>query len=212
MHAGSKKVIFSIVIVVVVGALLYFLFRSPSLTVKNTNSEGTTIVAFGDSLISGVGSSKGNDFVSVLSRKINHPIINLGKSGNTTAQGLARIDEVITHDPKIVLVLLGGNDFLRKVPIEETFSNLSQIVTRIQESGAAVILLGVRGGLFTDTYEKHFREFAETHQTAYVSNVLGGLLGKEEFMADTIHPNDKGYEIIAERVRPVIEEILNKDM
>ncbi|MCA9358698.1 arylesterase [Candidatus Kaiserbacteria bacterium] len=189
-------------------AFLAYFFFSGSDSVTNYPSSGTSVVAFGDSLVEGVGASEGNDFVAVLSRQIGEPIINLGKSGDTTKDALARMSQVVDSNPKIVIVLLGGNDYLKNVPAEETFSNLETIIEEIHASGAIVLLLGVRGGILHDGYESQFEDLAEKHNVAYVSDVLDGLIGKPGLMSDTIHPNDAGYKIIADRVYPVLGELL----
>ncbi len=203
----KKGILVAIVLVGVVGAAWYF-FSGP--TIKNYPPQGDTIVAFGDSLVQGVGATEGNDFVSVLAREIGKPIVNVGKSGDTTAMALARIDQALQHDPDIVLVLLGGNDYLRRVPKEETFANLGQIVTKFQEKGAVVLVLGVRGGLLRDNYEAQFKQFAKKYETAYVPNVLDGLIGTQTYMSDTIHPNDRGYVLVAEKVQSVLEDFLSR--
>lgn len=191
---------------IVVLAIWFFFFRSPTIT--NYPSAGTDIVAFGDSLVLGVGASEGKDFVSLLSQKLGVPIINLGKSGDTSAAGLARLSELDWYKPKVVLLLLGGNDYLRRVPKEETFATLSKIIEDLQSRGAAVLLLGVRGGVLQDNFSGEFSALAKKYHTAYVPDVLGGLLGDKEYMADQIHPNDAGYARIAERVAPVLEKLL----
>ena len=192
------------------GVLLgaYFIFFSASPAVTNVPSDGVNIVAFGDSLIEGVGASRGNDFVSILSRQIDEPIVNLGRSGDTTRDALARVDDILEQDPKVVLVLLGGNDYLQQIPEAETFANLEQIVQTIHQSGSAVLLLGVRGGILRDNFKGEFAALAEKHRTAYVSDVLDGLFGNRQLMADTVHPNGAGYQVMADRVQPELEAIL----
>lgn len=192
------------------GVLLgaYFIFFSASPAVTNVPSDGVNIVAFGDSLVEGVGASKGNDFVSILSRQIDEPIVNLGRSGDTTRDALVRIDDVLEQDPKVVLVLLGGNDYLQQIPEAETFVNLEQIIQTIHQSGSAVLLLGVRGGILRDNFKGEFAALAEKHRTAYVSDVLDGLFGNRQLMADTVHPNGAGYQVMADRVQPELEAIL----
>ncbi|MHB1316791.1 MAG: GDSL-type esterase/lipase family protein [Minisyncoccota bacterium] len=166
------------------------------------------MVAFGDSLIEGVGATSGNDFVSQLSRKIGEPIINLGISGNTTEQGLARVNDIQKYKPKIVLVLLGGNDYLRKVNKAETFKNLEDIITKIQSTGAVAVLLGIQGGILGDPYEKEFEILAKRKGAVYVPNVLEGLFGNSKYMSDAIHPNDIGYEKISEKIYPYLKKVL----
>jgi len=187
---------------------LFAFFFTGSDTVTNYPSDGTTIVAFGDSLVEGVGASTGNDFVSVLSRQLEEPIVNLGVRGDTTADALLRLDQVIAQDPKVVIVLLGGNDYLQQIPKAETFANLNQIVTTIHDSGAVVILLGVRGGLLRDEYQGDYQDLAQSLGTAYVPNVLDGLFANPSLMSDTVHPNDAGYQVIADKVEPVLRDVV----
>jgi len=187
---------------------VYFIFFSGAPSVTNVPSDGTSIVAFGDSLIAGTGASRGNDFVSILSRQIDEPIINLGRSGDTTRDALVRIDDMLQQDPKVVLLLFGGNDFLQQIPAAETFKNLEQIIQTIHQSGSAVLLLGVRGGILRDNFKGEFAALTKKHHTAYVSDVLDGLLGNQQLMSDSIHPNDAGYQVMADRVQPELEALL----
>jgi acyl-CoA thioesterase-1 len=187
---------------------LFLLFFTATDEVTNYPSGGSTIVAFGDSLVVGVGATGGSDFVSLLSEQLGKPIVNLGVSGDTTDDALLRLDQVIAQDPKVVMVLLGGNDYLQQVPKAETFANLNQIVTTIHESGAVVMLLGVRGGLLRDEYQGGYQDLAELRGTAYVPNVLDGLFGNPSFMSDAIHPNDAGYQVIADKVEPVLLDLV----
>lgn len=165
------------------------------------------VVAFGDSLVYGTGSS-GGGFVSLLEQRLGRPIENLGMPGDTTAAGLARLDEVLALQPSVVILLLGGNDYLRQVPEDETFANLETIIQRLQAEGAAVLLAGVRGGLIRDHFAARFEELAERYGTGYVHDVLDDTLGVKGYMADQVHPNDAGYRVIADRVHPVLESML----
>jgi len=208
MDFENKKTIYigGVIIIAFVWIIFSFLGKE-----KYTNypSNGTDIIAFGDSLIEGVGASSSNtNFVSLLSKKIGKPIINLGVSGNTTQDGLDRIKELDKYKPKVVIILFGGNDYLRKVPKETTFKNLSKIIEDIHRRGATVLLLGVRGGILKDNFNTSFNDLHEKYNTAFVSNVLSGLITNTEYMADKIHPNDKGYVIIAEKVHPVLNDII----
>lgn len=182
-------------------------YFSRSAPITNYPSKGADIIAFGDSLVEGVGSTPGNDFVSLLSRKIGEPIVNLGHAGDTTADGIARIGELDDYDPKVVLLLLGGNDHLKKIPVADTHKNLAILIQNIHARGAVVLLLGVRGGLFNDRFDTEFEDLRDTYHTAYVPDVLDGLFGNAQYMSDPIHPNDSGYGMIAERIYPVLMSI-----
>ena len=195
----------AVMVVVTVAVYLFFFNTAP---VTNYPSAGTDIVAFGDSLVAGTGSSDGHDFVSLLSGAIGQPVINLGVPGNTTQDGFARMSELNAYKPKVVLLLLGGNDYLKRIPQEQTFANLAAIIKDIQSRGAIVLLLGVRGGLFGDHFSSGFEDLRDTYHTAYVSDVLDGLLGDKQYMSDQVHPNDAGYRLIAARIAPVLKKLL----
>lgn len=194
------------ILLAIFAALGVFYFRTE--VVANYPSKGTDIIAFGDSLVEGVGAADGNDFVSLLSQKIGQPIVNLGRAGDTTADGVARIGQLDAYNPKVVLLLLGGNDYLRRIPISDTRKNLEILIQNIQARGAVVLLLGVRGGILNDRFAAEFKNLRDTYQTAFVSDVLDGLLGNGQYMADTTHPNAAGYRIIAERIYPILREVI----
>ena len=203
----NRTYILALFAIVILGVGSYFLFSKNDEVVAPIKKEGP-IVAYGDSLIVGIGATNGNDFISLLSNRIGEPIKNYGKSGDTTGTAHSRIDEVLSEDPSIVIILLGGNDFLRRVPMDETFSNLGQIIDRFHEKNITVLLLGVRGGVLSDIYEERFEDFAKEKNVRFVPNVLDGLLGDKEYMSDAIHPNDAGYKKIADKVEPKLKEIL----
>ena len=195
----------SLIVIPIIVLILYFIFKSPD--IKNYPPKNHIVVAFGDSLVQGVGSTISNDFVTLLSKKIGKPIINLGVSGNTTAQGLDRIDDVISRDPGTVVVLLGGNDYLRKIPQDQTFSNLRKIIVTLQSKGIVVVLLGVRGGLLVDKFSSDFSTLAKETGVIFIPNVLDGLIGDSRYMSsDGIHPNNVGYSMIADKVYNYIKD------
>ena len=170
---------------------------------------GTTVVAFGDSLVAGRGASEGHDFVSVLSTRLGVSIVNAGRSGDTTAAALARLDrDVIALDPRIVIVVLGGNDYLRRVPVEETFRNLTAIVEELRGHGAAVVLAGLSVGLMSDPYSGRYESVAREASAGLVPDILGDIIGRSHLMSDAIHPNDRGYAMMADRLEPVLRELI----
>jgi len=195
------RAIILVVIIILLTAFGTYYFARNEKTITNYPSGGTDIVAFGDSLVEGLGSTSGNDFVSLLSRKIGEPIVNLGNAG-------ARISQLDEYNPKVVLLLLGGNDHLKKIPVADTFKNLATLIENIHARGSVVLLLGVRGGLFNDKFDTEFEILQENYNTAFVPDVLGGLFGNDKYMSDVIHPNDIGYGMIADRVYRVLIEVL----
>lgn len=163
------------------------------------------IVAFGDSLVTGFGADTEGGFVTLAARELGVPIENLGRNGETTAGGRDRVQVVLARDPDLVLVLLGGNDALRRTSAADVEANLRAIVSAFTTDGARVVLLGVPGGLpFSDPYPALFERLAELPGVTYVPNVLSGILGNRELMSDQIHPNEAGHRRIAERVVPAL--------
>ena len=198
------------VLVVVLGFVIVRHITASSWDIAHIPPKNDVIVAFGDSLVSGVGSSRGNDFVSLLEKKLGREVINLGVPGNTTADGLARIESVLELDPGLVILLLGGNDALRRISRAETRRNLSEIIVQLNANGTAVLLLGVRGGLIGDPFDEMFSELAEFYGAGYAPNVLADILLKPELTQDQIHPNDAGYIIVADRVFDALQPMLRE--
>ena len=170
---------------------------------------GTQIIAFGDSLVKGKGASRGKDWVSRVSRQTGISILNKGRNGDTTRSALSRLDkDVLTQDPRVVILLLGGNDAIRNLPRQETFQNLALMIDRIQEVGAAVVLVGVRGGLLLDRYEGEFKTLSREKRTYYIPDIMDGIWGNQSWLADRVHPNDLGYRHMADRIAPVLTSAL----
>src|SRR3990167_9273300 len=110
--------------------------------------EGKSIICFGDSITEGVGAGPGEDFPSLLAEKFGRPVINAGKGGETTYDALKRLpSDVLERNPGLVIVEFGGNDYLQKIPKEETFKNLEEIISKIQDRGATAVLAAVRIGV-----------------------------------------------------------------
>jgi lysophospholipase L1-like esterase len=162
----------------------------------------------GDSLTKGVGAQMGEDYPSVLADRLGRPIVNAGHPGNTTADALMRLQEVLNQNPRLVIVFLGGNDFLRQVPLQETQRNLEEMIGRIQNHGAMVAIVGMKLGLFTDEYGPLFESIAERLGALYIPQLLNGILTDSKLKSDAIHPNAAGYRLMAERMAKQIKPLL----
>lgn len=194
---------YSIVIPLAVTVLLLIVIARPSpyAKVRNLDSRGANIIAFGDSLTAGYGAAAGEDYPSRLSAIIGAPVINAGASGDTTQSALARLDaDVLARDPRIVLVGLGGNDFLNSIPMATTEANLRAIVEKIEGSGAMVVLLGFRFPSLTADYESMYERVAKDEHSLLIPRMLRGILNDSSLKSDAIHPNARGYALMAERV------------
>jgi acyl-CoA thioesterase-1 len=177
--------------------------------VTNLNSPGTTVVCFGDSITRGYGAASGQDYPAQLSGLLGVPVVNAGVDGDTTETALARIqNDVLSLQPRLVIVELSGNDFLNKVPHAQTFANLDRIVQACQNAGAMVVLVHAKFGLWSDPYWDGFKKISDERGVPIVKKVLSGILTNPKRMYDQIHPNSEGYGILAQRVADVVKPLL----
>ncbi len=181
--------------------------------VKNLNQgTGEQVIAFGDSITQGFGLPTEAAFPSVLSQQIGMPILNRGRSGDTTESALLRLQtDVIAAKPWIVIVGLGGNDFLRKVAKTETEKNLRQIVQTIQDQGAIVVLLGMNLGYFKDEYKDLYQRVAQETQAYLIPQILDGVLDNPQYRQDDyIHPNQAGQVVLATKIAKALKPLLTQ--
>jgi lysophospholipase L1-like esterase len=152
-------------------------------------------------LTSGVGAAPGQSWPELLALELGKPVVAAGVSGDTTEGGLDRLErDVLSRNPGTVIVCLGGNDILRRMPVDGTINNLDAIISRSQASGAMVVLIGVQGIPFLSSHRSRYRALAKERGALLVPNILGGIIGNRKLMADQIHPNSDGYKLMAERV------------
>jgi lysophospholipase L1-like esterase len=184
----------AVCLVVFVGYRLFF--QTPA--VRDVRLSGENIICFGDSLTSGYGATPGMDYPAHLSRLVGRPVINAGRSGETTVSALARLDrDVLSRSPRIVLVTLGGNDLMRGMDRQQAFGNLKAIVTSIQARGALVIIGGVEAPIWGRGFEEGYRQVSKETGAVLIPDVLKGIMGNPNLMHDAIHPNDSGYAAMA---------------
>lgn len=180
--------------------------------IKNLQAgAGNQIIVLGDSIASGYGVKETESFPSVLSRLLNLSIVNRGVAGDTTADGLNRLQQdVLSASPWLVIVELGGNDYLRKIPISETEQNLRQIITQIQAQNAIVVLLGINTGV-VDEYQEMYANLAEETQSFLIPQIFTGILNSPKHrQEDGIHPNAAGHEKLAQRVAAALKPLLKQ--
>ena len=169
-------------------------------------SSSDVILAFGNSLTFGTGAKPEQSYPSVLQARIGRKVVNAGIPGEVTENGLKRLPGVLDQvNPKLVILIHGGNDMLRKKGVDKAEINLREMVRIIRERGAAVVMLGVPNpGLFLSTadfYERVAEELAVPIET----DIIPDLLGNNEFKSDHVHPNAKGYARMAEAVEALLK-------
>ena len=160
---------------------------------------GATVLALGDSLTSGVGASADTAYPAELARLTGWKVVNGGVSGDTSAQALARLPALLAeHTPKLVIVSIGGNDFLRKLPESDTRTNIHAICQQALASGAQVLLVAVprasvAAALGQMTDHALYAEIAKDLKIPLQREGWGEVLAKPDLRSDQIHANAKGY-------------------
>ena len=193
-----KKIAFPILAVLVLVVGYHFFFSSPE--IKNSNPTGENIICFGDSLTFGTGAAENMDYPSQLSRMISMPVINAGVPGNTTVTAMERLEEdVLSRSPRIVLITLGGNDLKNRMPREIAHQNLKSIIISIQNKGALVIIGGISIPLWGRGFGEMYQEVCKETQALLIPNIFDGIISDKSLMSDPIHPNDRGYTIMAQK-------------
>ena len=188
-------------------AIPLLLFLACGSDVPNLDSPGRTIVCLGDSITSGVGAASGEAYPELLAARLGTEVINAGISGDTTAGGLARVDEVLAEDPWLVIVELGGNDILRRVPPEETEQSLRGILDRLLAARVVPVLVEVDapfGGRYREIYER----LGDEYDVPVVEETLGEILRDRSLKSDEIHPNARGQQVLAAAIAEEIEPLI----
>ena len=171
------------------------------------------IVVLGDSLTAGFGLAREDAFPARLEaalRAEGHEwqVVDAGVSGDTSAGGRARLDWVLADRPEIVIVELGANDGLRGLPTERMEANLDAILARIGESGASILLAGMRapanfGADYAAAFRAVYERLAARHRVALYPFFLEGVAMEPALnQPDGIHPNAAGVDEIVRRILP----------
>ena len=185
-----------------------YLFLADS---ANLDLRGKNIICLGDSITYGIGASPGHDYPSLLGRALGMKVINAGVDGDETEDVLKRLDQdVLSKNPGLVILLLGGNDYLDQVPLSESFKNLDQIIQRIQDAGATVVVIEIGASVLGKRVQKHWDKLVAEHQAPFVRTILRSYFFNPALKSDSLHPNDKGYEIITERILRVVKPLLKQ--
>ena len=183
-------------------------------------SEPPTVLVFGDSLSAGYGIDVDQSWTALLQTRLKdqgyeHRVVNASISGDTTESGASRIGGAIdAFAPELIVLALGGNDGLRGIPPNRTRGNLENIIGQAKDSGAAVVLLGIKippnyGQRYIETFEAVFRDVAEDLDVPWIEFFMEGVALNEELMqADGIHPNSAAQPILLDNAWPIINEAL----
>ena len=180
-----------------------------------------TILVIGDSLSAAHGIQVQAGWVALLQQRLNaqgysHQVVNASISGDTTANGLARLPQALSkYRPEIVIIELGGNDGLRGLPLAHMQHNIAAMITKARTRGAKVLLVGVflppnYGRAYVEKFRAVYRELAAQHDAPLVPFLLEGVATRTDLMqSDGIHPTAQAQPIMVDNVWPYLEPLLS---
>ena len=165
------------------------------------------VLAFGDSLTYGTGAAEDESYPAQLQNLIGRRVVRAGVPGEVTAQALARLPAALDeHAPRLVLLCIGGNDFLRRLGNRQAEKNVREMVKLAQNRGVAVLLIGTPEPGFSVSPPSFYGGIAKEYRVPYEGAIVGEVLKDRTLKADPIHPNARGYRVIAERLAATLRE------
>jgi len=184
-------------------------------------ASAVTILALGDSLTAGLGLPPEDAFPARLEAALRAKgysvkVVNAGVSGDTAADGLARLDWALDDSVKAVIVELGANDALRGLPPAQAEAALDQILTRLEARHVPVMITGMRappnlGPDYAAAFDPIYRRLAAKHGALLYPFYLDGVAAVPGLnQADGMHPNAKGVDVIVARILPSVETLMSK--
>lgn len=197
-----------------------FLFLALLFSVSLSSAQSKKLVILGDSLTEGIGVAKESAYPALVEKKIHDSgkkewtVINAGVSGSTTASGTGRLKWLFKSKPDLLMIVLGANDGLRGLKIEESEKNLAQAIEYAQAQKVKVILGGLYvppnyGKDYTEKFKKMYQNLAKKYKTPLIPFILDKVAGDPKYnQADGIHPNEAGHKIIADTVYQEIKGLL----
>jgi acyl-CoA thioesterase I len=165
------------------------------------------ILAFGDSLTFGTGANEDESYPAQLEKLIGRRVVRAGVPGEVTAQALARLPGALDeHAPRLLLLCIGGNDFLRRLGNPQAEANVRAMVKLARSRGVAVMLIGTPEPGFTVSPPAFYAGIAKEFRLPYEAGIIGEVLKDRTLKADPIHPNARGYRLIAERLAEQLKD------
>ena len=160
------------------------------------------ILAMGDSLTYGYGASSTQSYPSKLSTLTGLDVINAGINGETSSEGLKRLNKVLEdHSIKLMLLCFGGNDIIQRKSMQALKSNLKEMIHIAKAKKIKVLLISVPNvSLFGLSPLSLYEEIADEENIPLASGILSDILGNPSYKSDQIHPNALGYKLMAEKV------------
>lgn len=183
----------------------------------------STILVFGDSLSAGYGIERGEEWASLLQKKLQHMkydyrVTNLSISGETTSGGLERLNAALVEtQPEILVLALGANDGLRGIPMEEMKNNLQAMIDLALAKHIRVILVGMHlpsnyGSTYTRLFYQQYIWLVRDNPVAFLPFLLENI-GKNInlFQADGMHPLASAQAQIMDNIWQALTPLLRNN-
>ena len=169
--------------------------------------DDAVILAFGDSLTFGTGTTPDKSYPAVLQELSGRKVVNAGIPGELSAQGLARLPGLLdAHRPDLLILIHGGNDILRKKSLEQAADNLRKMIALARAKGAEVVMMAVPNPTLILSPADFYASVAEETGVPIEIDALADILQLPSNKSDTIHPNAKGYRKMAESLYALLED------
>ena len=173
---------------------------------------GDAILAVSDSLTAGFGAPKGADYPAQLAQILGRKVINGGVSGDTSAQALARLPDLLAQKPKLVVVSIGGNDFLQRQPESGTRENIRKMVADIRATGVPAVLVAIphfTTGALLGMVSEHplYAELADELDVPLLKGAWADILGDKDLKSDAVHANAAEYRLFAEQLAGFLRKL-----
>jgi acyl-CoA thioesterase I len=170
-----------------------------------------TIVFLGDSLTKGHRVPEALAYPGLIQKKLHSDqmewvAINAGKNGDTTLDGIKRLKKILKKNPKIIVIALGANDYLKGYTLEKTRNNLKELIESVQKNGSIAILFGTKVPSHfsvddSKASRRMFESLAHDFDIRLYPNMRNGIEDRSRFLSsDGLHPNELGQIKMAENI------------
>lgn len=186
-------------------ALTPLIACSKGLSGKKQGATQKRVVALGDSLTQGFGAASHEAYPAILANITGWNVVNAGVSGDTSADVLKRLPEILSSSSDLILLGIGGNDFLKRNPDDETRKNIEKIIEEIQDKDIDIVLIAEPHFTVSALFGKMndhpmYQEIASDKKIPLFSNAWSSILSDKSLKSDQIHANAAGYHLFAEKL------------
>ncbi|MEQ1515405.1 MAG: arylesterase [Usitatibacteraceae bacterium] len=195
---------FSVLSALLVAALLAGCSKGPQISPLGAND---VVLAFGDSLTFGTGAAPAESYPAQLQVLIGRKVVNAGVPGEISADGLHRLPAALEeHQPRVLILCHGGNDFLRKQSESAAAANVRAMIRLAKDKGIGVVLIATPKPGFSISPPDFYAELAKEFVIPFNDDALKSILRDNDLKSDLVHPNAKGYSQIAEMLAKLLKK------